>query len=174
MEISRGQARRRPRLKTTTRMHPESVPEPPVYTRITHPYIPCGMALVAQRPPLGVATACRHNLKTPSRCRIFHRFFLLPCAPRFPARFFASPRLCAFALNPRLTSQKCHPPGTLWPPEYATDCDRISPPLAPIPKGLRHLAQGCEARATLGNRAKIISNPNRGCALSPAHYRALL
>ena len=45
---------------------------------------------------------------------------------------------------------------------------RISPPMASIPKGLRHLAQGCEARATLGNRAKIVSNPNRGFALSPA------
>ena len=118
MEISRGQARRRPRLKTTTRMHPERVPEPPVYTRITHPYIPCGMALVAQRPPLGVATACRHNLKTPSRCRIFHRFFLLPCAPRFPARFFASPRLCAFALNPRFPPKTapldCPKMPTVW------------------------------------------------------------
>ena len=126
------------------------------------------MALVAQRPPLGVATACRHNLKTPSPCRIFHRFFLLPCAPRFPARFFASPRLCAFALYPRLAAQKSHPPGMLCPPKYATDGANIPPLLPSIPKGLRHLAQGCEARATLGNRAKTVSNPNRGCALSPA------
>jgi len=97
-------------------------------------------------------------------------------ATLFPARFFASPRLCAFALNPRF------PPKTapldrpkipsawhaLGPAEYATDGAGIPPPPASIPKGLRHLAQGCEARATLGNRAQSPSNLNGVVPVRPS------
>ena len=39
--------------------------------------------------------------------------------------------------------------------------------LASIPTGLRPLAQGCEARATLGNRAQRPSNPNGVVPLQP-------
>ena len=37
----------------------------------------------------------------------------------------------------------------------------------PIPTGLRPKAQGCEARATLGERGLDIPQPQRGCVNSP-------
>jgi hypothetical protein len=40
-------------------------------------------------------------------------------------------------------------------------------PHAAIPKGLNHSAQGCEARATLGNAPEMTANPN-GVASPPA------
>src|SRR5258706_1087588 len=43
-------------------------------------------------------------------------------------------------------------------------CAIHRPSAKTIPKGLRPPAQGCEARATLGNRRYPPSQPRRGCA----------
>ena len=120
-------------------------------------------------PPERARPACASHPKTPPRPPI-------PAAGTACPRFLISPRPgCQIPaphysrLKPiRLTVQNPLRPGRSSPYEYATDGYAISPPSASIPKGLCHLAQGCEARATLGNRPKIVSNPNRGCAPSPA------